>query len=116
MAMGNWVRMSVEGLGTSGRRGALAFVPGLPAVRPGVSTRTTSRVAQTPGVASSRNLLSPVQLQFTPNLSTEVDQMSYRKVVDLKTPYNFYKGRLGFCSTDYSGHAVEHGRKLDSSE
>jgi hypothetical protein len=42
--------------------------------------------------------------------------MIYRKVVDLKAPYNYYKGQLGFCSTDFAEHAVEHGGKLGSSE
>jgi hypothetical protein len=39
---------------------------------------------------------STVQEGFSQNSSTEVDQTTYRKVVDLKTPYNFYKGHLGF--------------------
>jgi hypothetical protein len=39
-----WVRTSVGGLGTSGRSGALAVVPGRPVARPGVATCMTSRV------------------------------------------------------------------------
>jgi hypothetical protein len=44
VAMEDWVRTSVEGLGTGGRRGAPVVVPGQQAVRPGVAPSTTSRV------------------------------------------------------------------------
>jgi hypothetical protein len=43
VAMEDWVRTSVEGLGTGSRGGAPAVVPGQLAVRPGVTTSTTSR-------------------------------------------------------------------------
>jgi hypothetical protein len=39
-----WVRMSVGGHGTGSRNGAPVVVPGRPVARPGVATRTTSRV------------------------------------------------------------------------
>jgi hypothetical protein len=44
VAMEDWVRTSVEGLGTGGRRSAPAVMPGQLAVRPGVATSTTSRM------------------------------------------------------------------------
>jgi hypothetical protein len=44
VAKEDWVRTSVGGLGTSGRSGAPAVVPGRLAARPGGATSTTSRV------------------------------------------------------------------------
>jgi hypothetical protein len=58
--------------------------------------------ARTPGVASSRNLLSPVQLLFTPNFPTKVGPTVNRKVADLLFLYNFYKGCIGFWSMDFA--------------
>jgi hypothetical protein len=40
--------------------------------------------------------LNVLQLSFSRNFSTEVDQVINRKVVDQTTLYNFYKGRIGF--------------------
>jgi hypothetical protein len=44
VATEGWVRTSVGGLGTGGRSGAPAVVPGQPVARPGVATHTVSRV------------------------------------------------------------------------
>jgi hypothetical protein len=40
--------------------------------------------------------LNVLQLSFSRNFSTEVDQVINRKVVDQTTLYNFYKGHIGF--------------------
>jgi hypothetical protein len=45
-----------------------------------------------------------------------VDQAINSQVVDQLTLYHFYIGRPWFGSTDFAGHAVEHGRKLGFSE
>jgi hypothetical protein len=46
--------------------------------------------------AVSINIL---QLSFSQNFSTKVDQVINRKVVDQTTLYNFYKDRIGIFST-----------------
>jgi hypothetical protein len=45
-----------------------------------------------------------------------VDQAINSKAVDQLTLYHFCTCRLWFGSTDFAGHAVEHGRKLGFSE
>jgi hypothetical protein len=46
---------------------------------------------------------APVCLRFPPDFEIEVHQSVNRKVVDLTTLYNFYKGSRVFFSTDFAG-------------
>jgi hypothetical protein len=49
----------------------------------------------------------PVWTCKTPKSWIEMHKVVNRKVVDLTTPYNFYKGCMVFFSTDFSQNATK---------
>jgi hypothetical protein len=49
-------------------------------------------------------------------IQTKVTQGDYTKVLDLTTLYNFYKGSMVFCSTDFAETTCQLGDSLDADE
>jgi hypothetical protein len=71
-------------------------------VKRSVRARGSTRVPL--DVAFRRRLFrfTLVRLHLSQNLSTKVHKVMNRKVVDLTTLYNYYKGRMVFFSTDFA--------------
>jgi hypothetical protein len=87
------------GAWTSGLRSASACGPSRVAARP---VRDASATVRSGRQRPKTNQTSTLRSRFSPNFSTEVDQVDNRKVVDLVFLYNFCKGRRVFFSTIFA--------------
>jgi hypothetical protein len=108
--------------GAIDRRGSAGFKPpgcacGLgkararPWSRGGGARRTRLASAREHGSMSRSDVclfrFTLVWLRFSPNIWIEVHNVANRKVVDLTTLYNFYRGSRVFFSTDFAQNAAK---------